>query len=97
MSRKGNPDGALFGETVLFTGTLEIPRPRAADAADEAGCRVVTGMSKKVTILVVGTQDKSRLNGYCKSAKHRKAEDLIQQGEDIQIVSESDFFEIVMI
>ena len=45
-------------------------------------------------MLVVGTQDKNRLNGYEKSSKHRKAEVLIEQGVDIQILSESNFSEL---
>ena len=52
-------------------------------------------VSKKVTILVVGTQNKSKLNGYEKSTKHRKAESLIEKGVDIQILSEDDFWELL--
>ena len=40
IPREGNPDGALFGEVLVFTGTLEIPRKTAADMASGAGCRV---------------------------------------------------------
>ena len=92
--RKGNVEGALYGEIVVFTGALGIPRREAADAAAEAGCDVANGVTKKTTMLVVGTQDKDRLNGYEKSSKHRKAEVLIEQGVDIQILSESDFSEL---
>ena len=42
-------------------------------------------------ILVVGLQDKERLNGYTKSSKHRKAESLVSKGAGIQILSEADF------
>lgn len=56
---------------------------------------MVSGVTKKVTMLVVGTQDKEKINGYEKSSKHRKAEALIKQGMEIAILSESDFFEIV--
>ena len=44
---------------------------------------------------MVGTQDKSKLNGHDKSSKHRKAESLIGKGVDIQILSETDFSELV--
>ena len=73
--RERNVDGALSGETIVFTGELAIPRKEAADIAAEAGCEVVRSVSKKVTMLVVGIQDKSKLNGFGKSSKHRKAED----------------------
>ena len=95
VRREGNAEGPLDGETVVFTGALTIPRREAADLAASVGCDVVSGVTKKVTILVVGTQDKSKLNGYDKSSKHRKTEALINQGVDIQILSEQDFSDIV--
>lgn len=93
--REGSVKGVLYGEIIVFTGALSITRERAADKAAEAGCAVVTNVSKRVTMLVVGTQDKTKLKGYEKSEKHRKAERLIAEGQDIQIFSESDFFELM--
>ena len=93
--REGNVDGALFGETIVFTGKLAIRRQDAADMAAEAGCGVASDVSKKITMLVVGTQDKSKLSGYAKSSKHRKVEVLIEKGVEIQILSESDFSELI--
>ena len=61
--QEGNADGALFGETIVFTGELAIKRKVAADMAAEAGCGVADNVSKKVTMLVVGTQDKSKVEG----------------------------------
>ena len=86
-----NPDGLLFGETVVFTGSLGIIRQRATDLATQAGCEVRVSVTKRTTILVVGLQDKERLNGYIKSSKHRKAESLVSKGAAIQILSEADF------
>ena len=65
--------------------------------AAEAGCNVANYVSRKVTMLVVGIQDKSTLNGYEKSRKYRKAEDLIKQGVNIQILSECDFSELTRV
>ncbi len=79
----------------MFTGALGIPRREAVDMAGRAGCDVAANVSKKTTILVVGTQDKSKLKGYEKSTKHRKAETLIENGVEIQILSESDFAELI--
>ena len=94
MKREGHVKGALYGEVVVFTGALGIPRREAADAAAGAGCDVANSVTKKTTMLVVGTQDKDKLNGYEKSSKHRKAEVLIENGVDIQILSENDFSEL---
>ena len=95
ISKDGNPDGHLFGEVTVFTGTLDLPRRKAAELAAQSGCRVRTTVNKRTTMLVVGLQDGNRLNGYEKSSKHRKAEQLISDGTDIQILSEDDFLEVI--
>ena len=95
VRRKGNSNGELFGETVVFTGALAIPRQDAADLAAKAGCDVVNGVSRKVTLLVIGTHDRRKLNGYRKSSKHRKAEALIAKGQGIKLLSETDFSELM--
>ena len=93
---KGNADGPFFGETIVFTGTLStMTRERAAEIAAEAGCNVVLSVTKRVTMVVVATQDRTRLKGYDKSSKHRKAEDRIADGADIQILSERDFLDLM--
>ncbi len=96
IARNGNPDGVLFGEVLVFTGTLSMPRRMAADAAADAGCRVDAGVTKHTTLLVVGDEDVRKLAGHDKSAKHRKAEELIAKGQAIRILGESDFRRIVL-
>jgi DNA polymerase-3 subunit epsilon len=95
VARVGNPDGALFGEILVFTGALKIPRKTAADMAAKAGCKVDGGVTKETTMLIVGDQDIRQLAGQEKSSKHRKAEELISKGQKIRILMESDFKEIV--
>jgi len=95
VSRDGNPDGPFFGEVMVFTGSLSILRGEAADLAASVGCRVDSGVTKRTTLLVVGDQDVDRLAGHDKSSKHRKAEELIQAGQPIRIIQESDFRELV--
>ena len=95
IKREGNPEGELYGEVMVFTGALEIPRREAADMAASIGCSVVTGVTKKTSLLVVGDQDISKLAGKKKSSKHLKAELLISKGQEIRIIKESDFKEMV--
>jgi len=92
-----NPDGTLFGEILVFTGELEIPRREAAKMAAQIGCQVASNVTKKTSILVVGDQDVSKLAGHKKSSKHRKAEQLILNGSSIRIIRETDFKEMVLI
>lgn len=93
----GNHEGSLFGETIVFTGALNIPRREAAEISSNAGCNVKDNVNKETTILVVGELDKSRLAGFEKSSKQRKAEELILKGQEIRILSEGDFYNLVNI
>ncbi len=90
-----NPEGPLFGEVLVFTGALSMPRHDAALVAANAGCEVDEGVTKHTTLLVVGDQDIRKLAGHEKSSKHRKAEELIQKGQRIRIVGESDFKSLI--
>ena len=74
IARNGNPDGPLFGDVLVFTGELEMPRREAADLAARVGCKVEPGVTQRTTLLVVGDQDVRRLAGHEKSTKHRKAD-----------------------
>jgi DNA polymerase-3 subunit epsilon len=94
-SREGDPNGPLVGHSIVFTGELSITREVAAQHAAKAGCHVENGVTKKTTLLVVGDQDLDVLNGHTKSSKHRKAEALIEKGQEILILQESDFMAIV--
>lgn len=91
----GNPEGSLFGEVVVFTGSLSIPRKEAAEWASKAGCQTADGVNKHTTLLVVGDQDIRALRGNEKSNKHRKAEEMITKGYPIRILTESDFVSMV--
>jgi DNA polymerase-3 subunit epsilon len=97
ISKEGNPDGFLYGEVLVFTGTLEVTRREAADMVANTGCAVATGVTKNTTIVVVGDVDARKLApGQVKYAKHRKAEKLIAQGYPIKIYRESDFKALIL-
>ncbi len=91
----GNPAGTLFGENVVFTGTLSMPRREIAKIAADAGCNVSDGVNKNTTILVLGMQDIKRLAGNDRSAKYRKVLALIEKGADIKIISEDDLVAMI--
>lgn len=90
-----NPEGDLFGEVLVFTGALDLPRREAAVLAGKIGCLVKENVTKDTTILVVGDQDVLRLAGHEKSNKHRKAEELASGGHSIRIIRETDFKTLV--
>jgi len=91
---EGSSEGSFYGESMVFTGVLSIPRREAGKIASDLGCNVSDSVTKSTTILVVGIQDSSKLAGYEKSSKHRKAEKLIQKGAQMKILTEEDFIEM---
>ena len=95
VRRVGSGDGPLAGERVVFTGQLGIARKEAADQAAGLGADVHPGVTKHTSLLVVGDQDVQLLAGHEKSAKHRKAEQLIAKGQAIRILTESDWRALV--
>ncbi len=90
-ARSGDPRGHLSGEAIVFSGDLSLPREDAANMAARAGCRVMTTVGYKTTIVVVGGQDMSTLTDTDKSSKHRKAESLAAEGYAIRIIGEREF------
>lgn len=94
IEREGNSDGSFYGEVLVFTGALDIPRREAADVAARLGCTVKSGVTKNTTLLMVGDQDTTKPAGHSKSSKHRKAEELILKGQEIRILRQSDFVEL---
>jgi DNA polymerase-3 subunit epsilon len=79
----------------VFTGSLSISRPEAADAAAAAGCSVDSGVTRHTTMLVVGGQNLQRRTGHKKSSKHLIAEQFIARGQAIRILGEIDFLRLV--
>lgn len=92
---KGNPDGEFYGEALVFTGTLAIPRAEATALATAKGFDVSPAVNSKTNYLVKGLADPSKFNGKEMSSKEIKALDLIKKGQTITFLSESDFFELI--
>ena len=91
QSRTGNANGSLAGSNVVFTRNLGMSREAASDVAARAGMNVETNVTNQTTHLVVGDQDLSVLAGHSKSSKHRKAEEMREAGDPIQIMGGTDF------
>lgn len=93
---EANQEGPLLGECIVFTGSLSITRSKAMSMAADLGASVQRGVTKDTTMLVVGLQASRKIKGS-KSSKHRKAEKLKAAGQDIHIISESEFEELYKI
>lgn len=57
-----NTEGVLYGKSILFTGTLsQMTREQAEARASAAGASIASGVSKHLSILVVGEKAGSKL------------------------------------
>lgn len=86
----------LYGKTCVFTGTLEkMSRKDAMQIVVDYGGLVGNSVTKKTNYLILGNND------YCssikdgKSSKQKKAEALKLSGNDIEIISESVFYDMI--
>ena len=89
-----NKAGHLYGQTVVITGELSIPRAEMQQRAADAGCRCVGSVSGKTTILVLGTPNYDEIKGAI-SQKEQKARELIAQGKPIKIMTEAEFMQLL--
>lgn len=97
IAREGREGGMFFGESIVFTGSLREARSDCAAKAVSLGFTVQNGITKKTSYLCVGIQDATVLGGHSKSSKHRKAEKYQNEGQDIVIISEDDFWDMISV
>lgn len=87
-----NPEGPLFGQTVVFSGDLAaMARVEAQDAAAAKGARILNSVTKKVTLVVGAEIDQ----GTRVSAKVKRAHELAAVGQDIRVIGELDFVRLL--
>lgn len=86
----------FFGANVAFTGTLQsMTRKEAAQMVINLGGSFEKGITKKTNYLVMGDQDFSRFTDGYKSSKLIKAENHIKNGQNLEIIPEKDFVELI--
>ena len=85
--------GPLQGKSFLFTGTMaSMDRKEAEKKVEALGAEIVSGVTKDLTYLVIGSEGyKNREKGN----KWIKAEQLIKKGTLLQIISEEEFLKII--
>lgn len=86
----------LFGMTCVFTGTLEkMTRREAMQAVVDVGGTVGDNVTKDTNFLVLGNNDYCSTIKDGKSTKQKKAEALMLKGNDIVIIPENVFYEML--
>ncbi|WP_026550944.1 exonuclease domain-containing protein [Arthrobacter sp. Br18] len=92
---QADPTHPLYGETVVFTGTLGLPRPQAKERAAHLGAQPASAVTRKTTILVVGDGFVATdlRNGRI-TGKARRVLDLHERGQRIEVISEAEFLQL---
>lgn len=87
----------LFGKVCVFTGTLEnMQRKEAMQIVADLGGIPGDGVTKKTNYLVLGNNDYCKTIKDGKSSKQKKAEKMILEGADLQIISEQVFYDMII-
>ncbi|MFC4389108.1 exonuclease domain-containing protein [Gracilibacillus marinus] len=82
----------FFSKTVIFTGTLQsMTRKEAMQKVINVGGKCSNSLLKTTNYLVIGDLDFTRLKDGKKSSKMIKAEEMINGGQDLEIISEEEF------
>lgn len=86
----------FYGKGVCFTGTLEAyTRDEAHKLILEIGGQCYGNVTKSTNYLIMGEQDYARFGSGHKTGKIKKAEKLKSEGQDIELLSEIQFMEMV--
>lgn len=95
---EGNPDGPLFGETIVFSGSQRNTKEELREIVLELGCNFSDTLNHGTTILVVGIQRDDVALARGGSGKMLKAEKWNKEGKaKIQILTSDDFYKMLAI
>lgn len=91
-----NPDHYFYGLYFCFTGKLErMTRKEANKAVALVGGIPEKGVTQRTNILVIGEQDWRVVGTDGLSSKMKKAQSLLEKGQDIEIMTENDFIKFL--
>lgn len=89
-------DGFFYGRHVVFTGKLErMTRKEAMQIVVNMGGILDNSVNKHTNYLILGNNDYNAVLHGEKSSKHKKAEKLKLEGQDIEIIDEFTFYDII--
>ena len=94
---EADPEGYLYGRVVVFTGALTtMTRQIAWDAVVKAGGIPDKATTKRTNVLVVGDINPASLRpGAALTGKAEKAFKLQDAGQDIELMTEIDFLQVL--
>ena len=91
-----NAEGIFIGKNVVFTGTLiSMTRQVAAQKVLNNGGYVSNTINKGTNFLVMGVQDFARFVDGKQSSKTKRANELIEEGQRLEIIDENEFLRMI--
>lgn len=95
-SNEIDEDNFFYGKHVVFTGKLEkMLRKDAMQIIVDLGGILDKSVNKNTNYLILGNNDYNAVLHGEKSNKHKKAEKLKMEGNDINIIDEFTFYDII--
>lgn len=95
-SPDAEPGHPLYGQTVVFTGQLGIPRPEAKIRSAEMGARPESRVTARTSVLVVGDGFDARdLRSGRLTGKAKRVLELHERGQAIEVLSEGEFLQMI--
>jgi DNA polymerase-3 subunit epsilon len=95
-NRAADPTHPLFGQTVVFTGNLRMPRGTAKDHAARLGAQPASSVTRRTTVLVVGDGFVAAdLRSGRVTGKARRVLELHARGHAINVLSEPEFLHLL--
>lgn len=92
-----NAEGIFSGKNVVFTGTLiSMTRQSAAQRVVINGGFISNTINKSTNLLVIGIQDYARFVDNKQSNKTRRANELINEGYQLEIIDENEFIRLIL-
>jgi DNA polymerase-3 subunit epsilon len=92
---EANPEHEFFANQVVFTGQLGMPRSEAWRLVANLGGVVHDAVTKKTRYLVIGDGFKGENPQSFSTGKAKRAVELLAQGQDIEVLDESDFLQLI--
>lgn len=91
-----DPNHPFFDKTMVFTGTLQsMVRREAWQKAVDVGANIGNRLTLQTNILVLGEQNAKIVGEEKKSKKIKKAEQMLSEGRDIELITENDFLRML--
>lgn len=91
-----DPTHPLYGKNVVLTGKLQrFARKDAAQIVCNIGGHCENNVTKKTNFLVIGSLEGNPLIKGGKSSKMKRAKELILSGQDLQVLSETVFYDMI--